>query len=101
MGWLFGNNESVIRGGFAITNDYFGQQLAVNFDQNNLLGFSFTQEIPANTYNLTTNLAPLFTGFNQNIRNLPNIVLPVGNLTFPRQAPTLALAAPIAVFQRR
>jgi hypothetical protein len=96
LGWLFGrNNESVIRGGFAITNDYFGQQLAVNFDQNNLLGFSFTQEIPANTYNLTTNLAPLFTGFNQNIRNLPNIVPPVGNLTFPLQAPNQTLAAPI------
>ena len=96
LGWLFGRKyESVIRGGFAITNDYFGQQLAVNFDQNNLLGFSSSQQIPANTYNLTTRIAPLFTGFNQTIRNLPNVVLPVGNLTFPRQAPNQTFAAPI------
>lgn len=89
FGRLFGrNNQSVIRGGFAVTNDYFGQQLAVRFDFNNLLGFASAQEIPPNTYNLTTNVAPLFTGFNQSIRNLPGITIPTGNLTFPRQAPT-------------
>ncbi len=38
---LFGaDSASVIRGGFRITNDYFGQALAVNFDANNTLGFS-------------------------------------------------------------
>jgi hypothetical protein len=89
FGRLFGrNNESVIRGGFAVTNDYFGQQLAVRFDYNNLLGFASAQEIPLNTYDLTTNVAPLFTGFNQSIRNLPGIIIPTGNLDFPRQAPT-------------
>ena len=96
IGRLFGrNNQSVIRGGFAVTNDYFGQQLAVRFDFINLLGFASAQAIPANTYNLTTNVAPLFTGFNQTIRNLPNIVIPTGNLTFPRQAPVQTVAAPI------
>ncbi len=81
------NNDSVIRGGFAVTNDYFGQQLAVRFDFNNLLGFASAQIIPPNTYDLTDNLAPLFTGFNQSIRNLPGISIPTASLTFPRQAP--------------
>jgi len=54
--------ESVFRGGFAITNDYFGQALAVNFDGGNTLGFSSSQTPPANTYNVTTNPAPLITG---------------------------------------
>ncbi len=96
MGWLFGrNNESVIRGGFAVTNDHFGQQMAASFDYNNLLGFVSTSEIRANKYNLTTRIAPLFTGYGQSIRNLPNIIPPAGNLTFPRQAPILDFASPI------
>ena len=38
---IFGSEgASVIRGGFAITNDYFGQQLAVQFDLNNPAGFA-------------------------------------------------------------
>jgi len=87
LGMLLGRkNGSVIRGGFAITNDYFGQQLAVGFDTNNTLGFSTSLQIPTNTYNLTTNIGPRFTGFGQDIRGLPNIALPTGNLTFPRQA---------------
>jgi hypothetical protein len=87
LGKLFGDrNQSVIRGGFAITNDYYGQQLAVNFDLNNTLGFSSSQGISANTFNLTTRPAPLFTGFGQNVRSLPRIV-PPGNITFPRTQP--------------
>jgi len=89
-GWLgkfFGNeNQSVIRGGFAITNDYFGQALAVRFDLNNTLGFSSSSQIPANRYNLTTNVGPRFNGFEQTIRNLPGINIPT-NISFPRQAP--------------
>lgn len=87
---LFGaENTSVIRGGFRITNDYFGQALAVNFDANNTLGFASQLDISANTYNVTTNPGPLFTGFNQTVRNLP---LPPGGslptmLTFPQQQP--------------
>jgi hypothetical protein len=89
FGSLFGkNSESVFRGGFGITNDYYGQQLAVSFDLNNALGFSSSRNINANTYSVTgTNrpLAPLFTGFGQPIRTLPNITIP-GNLTFPQTA---------------
>lgn len=87
---LFGKeNTSVIRGGFRITNDYFGQALAVNFDANNTLGFASQLAISANTYNVTTNPGPLFTGFDQLVRNLP---LPPGGslpatLTFPQQQP--------------
>ena len=87
LGKLFGkNNQSVIRGGFAITNDYYGNQLAVNFDQSNTLGFATSQTIAANTFNLTTRPAPQFTGFGQDIRSLPRIVVP-GNISFPRTQP--------------
>jgi hypothetical protein len=47
--------QSTFRAGFAITNDYFGQALAVNFDGNNTLGFASNQTPSANTYNVTTN----------------------------------------------
>lgn len=84
---LFGrNHQSVLRGGFGITNDYYGQQLAVSFDLNNTLGFSSSDTIAANTFNLTTRPAPLFTGFNQPIRTLPRIDIP-GNISFPRTQP--------------
>jgi hypothetical protein len=74
---VFGKEgESVVRGGFAITNDYFGQQLAVSFDALSLIGFTSANTISANTYNITTNPAPLFTGFGQNIRSLPGIPAP-------------------------
>jgi hypothetical protein len=87
LGKLFGrNHESVFRGGFGITNDYYGQQLAVSFDLNNTLGFSSSDTIAANTFNLTTRPAPLFTGFNQSVRTLPRITVP-GNISFPRTQP--------------
>src|ERR1700752_2335175 len=87
LGKLFGkNNQSVFRGGFAITNDYYGQQLAVNFDGANTLGFSSSTTIAANTFNLTTRPAPQFTGFGQDIRSLPRITVP-GNISFPRTQP--------------
>lgn len=71
---LFGaNNESVFRGGFAITNDYFGQQLAVTFNNLGTLGFSTSDTIAPNSFNVTTSLGPLFTGFGQQINNLPGM----------------------------
>ncbi len=86
---LFGSNqESVFRGGFGITNDYYGQQLAVSFDLNNALGFSSSQNINANTYSIggtSRPLAPLFTGYGMNVRTLPGITVP-GPLTFPQTA---------------
>jgi hypothetical protein len=84
---IFGkNSESVIRGGFSITNDYFGQQLATNWDGSNTLGFSTSESINVNTYNITNNPAPPYTGPNMNIRGLPNITIPTG-LTLPDTAP--------------
>jgi hypothetical protein len=84
---LLGSQEqSVFRGGFAITNDYFGQALAVNFDTNNTLGFSSNQTPSANTYNVTTNPGPLITGLGMAIRPLPGIAVP-GNLVFPQTQP--------------
>ena len=85
LGSILGNKgSSVIRGGFSITNDYFGQQLAVTFNSQNQLGFASSQTISANTYNVTTRPAPPFTGFGMNIRMLQGIIIPP-DLTFPQQ----------------
>lgn len=82
--FLFGNKgDSVIRGGFGITNDYFGGQLAVSFDGLSTIGFTSSTTISANTYNVTTNPAPLFTGFNQDVRALPGIPAPVQRFSTP------------------
>ena len=71
-----GDGDSVIRGGFRKVTDHFGEQLAVSFDGLSTIGFTSSTEIAANTYNVTDNLAPLFTGFNQNIRSLDGIPPP-------------------------
>lgn len=84
-----GAGKSSIRAGFAMTNDYYGSQLAVAFDANNTLGFSSSTSIPVNTYNVTTRPAPLFTGFNQNVRTLP-LITPPGPLTFPQTKSALS-----------
>jgi len=86
---LFGDSgQSVIRGGFAVTNDFLGQQLATRFDQLNSLGFLSTINSPFSFCNTTTNPCPLFTGFNQPVRTFP-LVAPVvqDHLSFPRQRP--------------
>jgi len=86
-GKVFGKDgASTFRGGFAITNDYFGQRLAVGFDANNTLGFVSKFNISANTFNVTTNPAPLITGLGMDIRGLPRVVIP-GDLKFPQQQP--------------
>jgi hypothetical protein len=68
--------QSVFRGGFRMTYDRIGSQLAVNFDLNNLAGFTSARNINANTFDVvsgatTGGLGPLFTGFNPNVRTLP------------------------------
>jgi hypothetical protein len=84
---LFGDSgKSVIRTGFAMMNDYYGEALASQFDLNNTLGFTSNLTTPANTYNLTSRPAPLFTGYNQDVRTLPGVTVPSG-VTFPRQQP--------------
>ena len=82
LGNLFGkNNESVFRGGFAITNDHFGQQLAVTFNNLSTLGFLTSNTIAPNSFNVTSSLGPLFTGFGQQVRNNPQFpgVPPLAN----------------------
>jgi hypothetical protein len=101
---IFGKNgESVFRGGFAIANDYFGQQIATFFDQRNTLGFSSAQVIPVNTFNVgcghyvevgndivgdcDSAVGPQFTGFGQDVQSLPLVDVP-SSLLFPQQKPT-------------
>ncbi|HET7206474.1 MAG TPA: carboxypeptidase-like regulatory domain-containing protein [Terriglobales bacterium] len=85
-----GQGKGVLRGGYALTNDYYGEALAVDWDLNNTLGFTSNFTTPANTFDITTanggQLAPLFTGFNQDVRSLPLVVVP-GSLVFPLSQP--------------
>ena len=86
---IFGDTgRSVIRGGFAMTNDFLGQQLATRFDQLNSLGFLTTINSPFSFCNTTTNPCPRFTGYDQPVRSFP-LVTPLveDNLSFPRQRP--------------
>ena len=73
FGRVFGRDgKSVLRGGFRKTYDRIGSALAVNFDLNNLAGFTSARNINANTFDVTPNeLGPQFTGFNPNVRSLP------------------------------
>ena len=89
FGRVFGREgKSVIRGGFRVVYDRIGSQLAVNFDLNNQLGFASALTVPVNTYNVSTKLAPLYTGGPVDVRTLPNVAgLFSSNLTFPLSAP--------------
>ncbi len=80
--------KSVIRGGFAMTNDFLGQQLATRFDQLNSLGFLTTLNSPFSFCNTSSNPCPLFTGYDQPVRTFP-LVTPVveDQLSFPRERP--------------
>lgn len=73
FGRVFGREgKSVLRGGFRMTYDRIGSALAVNFDLNNLAGFTSARNINANTFDVIDGeLGPLFSGFNPNVRALP------------------------------
>lgn len=73
LGKVLGKDgKAVIRSGFRVTYDRIGSQLAVNFDLNNLAGFTSARNINANTFDVIEGeLGPLFTGFNPNVRSLP------------------------------
>jgi Carboxypeptidase regulatory-like domain len=95
FGRLLGSGQkSVLRGGFSMTNDYYGQALAVDWDINNTLGFTSNFTAAANTFNSDLSnanhgLAPLFTGFGQDVRSLVPAAggsIPTG-LTFPISQP--------------
>ncbi len=82
--YLFGDEgDSVIRGGFRILNDHFGQQLAVSFDALSTIGFTSAVTVSANTFDVTGNPAPRFTGFGQNVRSLPGIPAPTQRFSTP------------------
>ena len=100
------DGKAVIRGGFGISNDYFGPQIATFFDTRNTLGFNTASVVPVNTYNLgcgqyvvngffggdaskcTSAPGPLFTNFGQSVRTLPGVTVPA-SLIFPQQKPEL------------
>ncbi len=97
---IFGNEgDSTLRGGFSITNDYFGGQLAVSFDGLSSIGFTSSTTIAANTYDITgcsaptppggtPPCAPPFTGFNQNVRALAGIPEPTLRFSTPADEAT-------------
>jgi len=95
FGRLLGKgSKSVLRGGFSMTNDYYGEALAVDFDLNNTLGFVSNFTNHANTFDIGTSskpLGPLFTGFGQDIRSLIGTAggtVP-SSLQFPASQPLL------------
>jgi Carboxypeptidase regulatory-like domain len=86
---VFGSeSQSQFRGGFGITNDQYGEALAVNFDLNNAVGFVSNFTTSANTFctNSAACAAPLFTGFGQAVRPLPKVIVPA-KLNFPNLQP--------------
>ena len=84
FGRLVGRNgKSVIRGGFRMTYDRIGSQLAVNFDLNSVLGFTSGLGNAANTFNVSDRLGPLFTGPDPSVRTQPEVGTIPTNLTFP------------------
>lgn len=85
---IFGENKSTFRGGFRKVFDRLGGALAVSFDGQAILGFSSSSQISANTFTVSdaAGFGPLFTGFNQNVRALPNLTINP-NLRFPLRHP--------------
>ncbi|HEX3253703.1 MAG TPA: carboxypeptidase-like regulatory domain-containing protein [Pyrinomonadaceae bacterium] len=86
------DGKSVVRGGFRMTYDRIGSALAVNFDLNNLAGFTSARNINANTFDVVDGeLGPQFSGFNPNVRSLPfpGSTGPIPtNLVFPLTVPS-------------
>lgn len=83
---IFGEGKSTFRGGFRMVYDRIGSALAVSFNQLATLGFTSSSSIPVNTYNVSTRLGPLFTGYSQDIRSLPKLIIN-SSLKFPLQTP--------------
>jgi hypothetical protein len=84
---LGSKGQTSLRGGFGMMYDRIGSALAVFYDLNNTLGFSSNEQLPANYYNVTTNPAPLFEGFDQNLRGFPGLTTP-NSLVFPLEKPS-------------
>ncbi len=93
FGKVFGREgKSVVRGGFRMTYDRIGSALAVNFDLNNLAGFTSARNINANTYDVVDpDQGPLFGGLNPDVRTLefPGSTGPIPtSLQFPLTVPS-------------
>ncbi len=106
---VFGSQgQSVLRGGFAVNGDYFGQALATFFDVRNTLGFGSSFTTGPNTYDVGcspyqdpaskyfgtsgacsagVNLGPLFTDISQPIRGVLPAPPVVQSIQFPQQQP--------------
>ena len=106
---VFGKeSQSVLRGGFGINGDYFGQALATFFDVRNTLGFGSSFTTGPNTYDVGcspyqdpgsayfgaggtckagVNLGPLFTSTDQAIRGVLPAPPVVQSIAFPQQQP--------------
>lgn len=90
FGRLLGRKgRSVVRGGYRLTYDRIGSQLAVTFDLNSTLGFTSSTGIAANTFNVSDRLGPLFTGLNPQVRPLllARGVTIANSLSFPLTTP--------------
>lgn len=99
---LFGaDGKTVIRGGFGMTNDYFGQSVATFFDTTTSLGFLSNYTTPANTFNVgcgpwvtsvmtrtcRSNPGPLMGAlFGENVRSMPGVTVQQ-TITFPQEKP--------------
>src|SRR5215469_4090526 len=73
LAWSPDNGKTSLRGGFSLTSDYFGEALALDFDQNNALGYEQQFQVHANTFGIggtSHPLAPQFTAFGQDVRSL-------------------------------
>ncbi len=106
---IFGKEgQSVLRGGFGMNGDYFGQALATFFDVRNTLGFGSSFTTGPNTYDVGctpyqdpsskyygaagtcsggVNLGPLFTSTSQAIRGVLPAPPVVQSISFPQQQP--------------
>jgi hypothetical protein len=94
--WTPDNGKTSFRGGFAMTNDYFGQALAVDFDLNSSIGYVENFLNHANSFDVTGSSSrppgPLFTGFGQPVSPLVNATFPgviPSSLVLPNALPSL------------
>ncbi len=95
--WTPDNGKTSFRGGFAMTNDYFGQALAVDFDLNSSIGYLENFLNHANSFDVTGSsahpLGPQFTNFGQDVRPLVSAAFGPGvipsSLVLPNALPAL------------
>jgi hypothetical protein len=92
---LFGNDgDSVLRAGYGIYYDHYGQSIVNLFNQ--LGSFGLTESITNPTNVLTPDTSPRFTGIN----NVPNLTgTPPSSISYPALAPTNPLTNGFAISQ--